>query len=63
MTPEVKRLYNRANKDDLFLQAILEADWDKKPWFFADEVQKVLFATTYYGWLVGRYGKNWNTNS
>ena len=59
MTPKVKELYDRATKDEIFLQAILEADWDKKPWFFADEIDKILFSTMYYWWLVGRYENNW----
>lgn len=60
MTPEIQKLYKKAIKDEIFLQAILEADGDKKPWFFAHEVEKILFATMYYWWLVGRYENNWN---
>jgi hypothetical protein len=31
MTPEIQKLYKKAIKDEIFLQAILEADGDKKP--------------------------------
>jgi hypothetical protein len=29
---------------------------------FASELEKNIFATMYYGWLVAKYGKDWKSN-
>lgn len=54
-----KQVYDSSLKDKEFLKDVYEADGDKKPGIFSDEVGKVLFATIYYGYLVGKYGNNW----
>lgn len=59
MTYRVTRIYKSAIKNDEFLAAIKEADNDVKPGFFSHDVEKHFFAATYYGWLVGKYGHNW----
>ena len=59
MEPKVKKLYKSAIKNKRFLAAIENADNDKKPNMFDDNLTKVLFATMYYGWLVAKYGTKW----
>ena len=54
------KLYNNALKDDDFLKDIKEADGDIKPNMFASDLEIQIFTTIYYGWLVGKYGINWN---
>lgn len=60
MTEKIKALYKRAINDTEFLAAIKSADGDEKPGLFASDLKKILFATIYYGWLVGTYGDDWN---
>jgi hypothetical protein len=60
IAPKVLSLYNKACLDREFLQAIKEADNDKKPGYFAKDIEKALFASIYYGYLVGKHGNNWN---
>lgn len=59
MTPKVKKLYDSAIKDKQFLSAIKESDNDEKPGLFSDEIEKVIFSSMYYGWLVAKYEKEW----
>lgn len=59
MTPRIKRIYKSACKNKEFLRAIEEADGDKKPTMFAPDLEKHIFATIYYGWLVSQYGCAW----
>jgi hypothetical protein len=59
MTPRVKKLYKSAIKNEKFLNAIKEADNDTKPGIFADNNDKVIFATMYYGWIVSEHGIAW----
>lgn len=61
MTEEIKIVYKSACNNSEFLFDIAEADDDKKPGIFASELEKHIFATIYYGWLVGKYGKNWKS--
>ena len=57
MTPKTKKLYNLARKDDLFTSEMLLLDKkNKKPTFFSDNLDRCIYATSYYGWYVGRYG-------
>tara|TARA_R110000744_G_scaffold357580_2_gene464454 strand:+ start:7849 stop:8082 length:234 start_codon:yes stop_codon:yes gene_type:complete len=59
MTDKVKNIYKKGLKNDEFLFEIEAADGDKKPNLFSSNVEKNIFATIYYGWLVGKYGKDW----
>lgn len=59
MTETVKKLYKASIKDTTFLRSIKEADNDNPPNIFASNNTKVIFATLYYGWLVGNYGNSW----
>lgn len=54
MTATTYELYRLAKNDETFLKEIYEADGDKKPGLFSDNETKTLFATIYYGWLVGK---------
>ena len=62
MDAKCKIIYNsgRANKE--FLNAIREANGDKKPSIFAGEIEKHIFGAGYYGWLVGKYGNDWESH-
>lgn len=59
MTDLVRNLYDSAIKNDEFIKAAKEADGDSKPGLFASQNEKIVYATIYYGWLVGKYGNNW----
>lgn len=59
MTEKVKKIYKSGLKNNEFLQSIKEADGDKKPNMFSSNLEKNIFATIYYGWLVGKYGSDW----
>lgn len=61
MRQQIKEIYESALKNQDFLKDIWEADRDKKPGFFASNLEKHVFASFYYGWLVGKHGKNWRT--
>lgn len=61
MTRRAKKLYDSAIKNEIFLNAIYDADGDKKPSFFASEQEKSFFSAVYYGWMVSRYGKEWES--
>jgi len=61
MTPIVKKIYKSGLKNGEFLSAIAEADGDKKPNFFSSDLEKHLFAATYYGWMVSEYGIAWES--
>jgi predicted 3-demethylubiquinone-9 3-methyltransferase (glyoxalase superfamily) len=62
MTKRIEIIYKSAIKNNKFLNDIKEADGDKKPTIFATEQDKIIFATIYYGWLVGKYGVSWEIN-
>ena len=59
MNAGIKKIYKCALSNIEFLNAIKEADNDKKPTMFSGEFEKHMFVTTYYGWLVGKYGNEW----
>ena len=63
MTEKIKGLYKKALKNELFLVSIKSADNDEKPKWYSSELEKNIFATVYYGWLVGLYGNDWKENS
>lgn len=58
MTPKVTKLYKSALKNDAFLSDMLDADGDSPPSMW-DNNGKTFFATMYYGWIIGRYGTDW----
>jgi len=62
MTAKVKKIYKSGLKNEKFLQAIKDADGDKKPNIFSDDLEKHLFMSVYYGWLVSEYGIEWESN-
>ena len=59
MTSKIKKIYKSGLKNEKFLEAIYEADMDTKPNFFSSDLEKHLFASIYYGWLVSEHGKAW----
>lgn len=62
MDEKVLILYKAGCKNKDFLKDIKKADNDKKPGLFADDITKHIFASVYYGWLVGKYKENWYNN-
>ena len=60
MGPRIKKLYNRAKKDEKFKAALLSADGDKFPGLFDNEVDKIAVAGFYYGWLIAKHGDDWD---
>ena len=59
MTSKLHKVYLAGLKDTEFVNAIKTADNDKKPNCFTSETEKLGFAMVYYGWLVAKYGDNW----
>jgi hypothetical protein len=59
MTSKIKKIYDSGLKNEMFIASIKAADNDKKPNILSSSMTKQLFAITYYGWLVGRYGTYW----
>lgn len=57
---KINQLYKRAINDDGYIKSIKSADNDTPPGFFASKGEKLVFATAYYGYLVGKYGDMWN---
>jgi hypothetical protein len=56
-------MYKSAIKNKKFQEQLLLADpKDKKPGFFASELDKLIFITVYYGWLVARWQEKWKEN-
>jgi hypothetical protein len=60
MTLRTERVYNAARKDENFVGNFKEWTGNEPPisWL-SDEIEKVLFAAMYSGYLIGRYGKKW----
>ena len=56
MTEPVRKLYNAALRDREFNEETKKADPEgyKKPSIFSDKLLKHLYATAYFGWLVGK---------
>lgn len=59
MSTRVKLLLKAGKKNKEFNAAILSADGDKPPGFFASTVDEGIYTTVYYGWLVCKYGDSW----
>jgi len=55
-------LVDRGKKNKTFLRDIKQADDDEPPGFFADTAEQAFFGAVYYGWLIGRYGKQWDNH-
>jgi hypothetical protein len=60
MTEREKRLWSAAKNDSEFKKTLKEADGDSIP-FFADKLDKVLIISIYYGYLIAKHGKNWES--
>lgn len=56
ISSKVKKLWERAIKDDDFLDMLRKADNDEKPPNNSDDKIKAIFASIYYGWLIAKYG-------
>ena len=56
MTPEVKAIYEAGLKDKTFLALIKADDGSDPPGMFADRVEKLFFATAYFGYILAKYG-------
>jgi|WetSurMetagenome_2_1015567.scaffolds.fasta_scaffold2074672_1 hypothetical protein len=59
MSPKLKQFYLAGMNNDEFKQAVLEADGDTPPTFFDHTIIKEAWGLLYYGWLVGKYGKDY----
>lgn len=55
---EVLNLYDRAMRDQAFLDALLSADSDTPPEYPSD-IEKALLSCTYYGYRVALHGDHW----
>jgi len=63
MTKRVKKIYNSAKSNSLFLQDIYEVDSNNiTPEMITTKTKKITFVAIYYGWLIGKYGKNWESH-
>lgn len=62
MTTQHTALYNGGKENQEFLDGIKEANNDNPPIYFDSDITKMVFAVIYYGWLVGKYGKKWESN-
>lgn len=56
---KVDSLIDSANNNVEFLTDIFEADGDRKPDVLSSNVKIGIYAGTYYGWLVAKYGNDW----
>ena len=54
-----KKLYFGGCNNREFLDDIQKADNDYKPHKYSEELVQIIFATIYYGWLVGKHGEDW----
>ena len=61
MHDKIRKVFKAGLKDKQFLKEIKEADGDEKPGCFAHNIEKHFFAILYYGWLVGKYGNDWES--
>ncbi len=59
LSHKVKVIYEAAGKNQEFLNDIKKADNDNPPSIFDSDSVRLSFAMVYYGWLVGKYGTNW----
>ncbi len=62
MTERVEKIYKSGLKNKKFLQAIKEADGDRKPNISSSDLEKHLFSSAYFGWLVSEHGVDWELN-
>lgn len=53
----IDRMYDEAKNDQRFRDAFININKGNRFPIFAGAVEKGVFASAYYGWLVGRYGK------
>jgi len=68
LNPSTLKLYDAAHQNTDFITEILDADPKDRVMFNkpapgdAGQIHKKLVATTYYGWLLGKYGSEWESN-
>lgn len=61
MKPQVKRLYQGAKGNKEFI-GDFESTGDKVPGPFIDNDTAIMFGLMYYGWLMGKYGRSWESH-
>jgi hypothetical protein len=54
-----QELFQRALRDTIFQASILHAAADKLPTGEPTYAERALYACTYYGYLLGKYGAAW----
>lgn len=59
ITEKMNELYQGSIKNKEFISDAYLADGDKPPKLWSSEIDKLGYATIYYGWLVGKFGTNW----
>ena len=60
---QIKELISLGKRNKEFNDEILIADGDTPPTITSTLVEELLYACTYYGWLVGKYGsKDWSNH-
>jgi len=59
--PDPMVMFEEAKRNNTFKTEAKEADPDKYYFpIFPSRLEKIVIATMYYGWLIGKYGKDWN---
>ena len=60
MTPKTRRAYKLAKVDDIFDAEMTAAangtNKNRRPPFYAGEIEKHIYVSVYYGWYIGKYG-------
>jgi len=63
MTEKVKKTWKSCIKNKKFQSDAFLADGDKFPSIqrrlFMSDTDKLIWSSIYYGWLVGKYGNDW----
>ncbi|CAL2056045.1 hypothetical protein [Tenacibaculum sp. 190524A05c] len=56
MTEAVKKIYKEAKSNKEFDNEMksLDPEGYKKPSIFSSDIDKILYASSYYGWLIGK---------
>lgn len=61
MTFEINNLFKGAKNNQTFRKELEAADNNKMSFFISD-LEKHIWASFYYGWLVGKYKDNWKNH-
>jgi len=59
MSPRVEKLFKAGKKDKLFVDKLFSADGDSPPGMFASDLDKAIFSSVYYGYLIAVKGDAW----